>query len=170
MNGKAASRRIGITYDQLRYFVKRIDYFAKKDATRDHYHDFTFRDLAFLQLAAMMRADGIRLSEINNAISLLDEARKVSRIPGTLVYRSDVTLFSWDILDEPVLEKGRWIWSPTIIRASENLANGMDESNMRILKHIPGMLYSVLSVFDEMSRDDQMQLEFNKHMEVNEET
>lgn len=170
MNAKEASEMLGITYRQLRYLVERIDAITKKETSQGYAHEFNRQDLLFLKLAAMMRADGIRLNDINDAISLLEEAIKTVKMLGTLIYRSDTFKISTDVYDEPPLEKGRWEWTPTIFRTSENLANGMDESNMKILKHIPRGLYSVLAVFRELVGVDQLEFDFKKEKEVYEET
>ena len=170
MNGKEASKRVGITYYQLRYFVKRVDYFAQKDATRNHYHDFNFHELVYLKLAAIMRGDGIRLDDISDAIALVDEAVDVAPgHPGTLIYHPDAykSWFPENTFTNP-LTKGKWLWTPLIFRAIEENPNTGKVEDPII--HIPGMIYNVRSVAEEFAQDDQLMLEFDERKEVYEET
>jgi len=171
MNAKEASEMLGITYGQLRYLVERIDAITKKETSQGHAHDFNFQDLLFLKLAAMIRADKIRLDFINEAILLLEEAMKIhKRIHGTLIYRPDIykNWFPQDIFIEP-LATARWMWTPADFEWREGTAN-FNKQDISYVDHIPGTLYSVSGILRELTRNDQMQLEFKQRKEVYEET
>jgi hypothetical protein len=62
----------GLTYGQLNYLVKRVDA-LNRDKTQGKARKFTLRQAVYLKVASMMRADGIRISEVNQALSVLDE-------------------------------------------------------------------------------------------------
>lgn len=172
MNGKEASEVLGITYRQLGYFVDRIDAITKKETSQGHPHDLTFLDLVFLKLAAIMRADKIRLDDINDAISLVVEARKIEmKLPGTLIYRPDIykNWFPENIFIDP-LKKGRWMWTPRSFETAEKFAGA--EAGEHFMNRIPGMLYSVAAIVGEINEleNNQLELEFNPGKEVYEET
>ncbi len=170
MNGKEASEMLGITYRQLGYFVDRIDAITKKETSQGYAHDFTFHDLVYLKLAAIMRGDKIRLDYINDAISLVEEARKVeTKIPGTLIYMPDVykTWFPEKIFIEP-LKKGRWMWTPLSFQWIKNKERIEAGENIMPVDHIPGMLYSISAIVGEINQleNDQLTFEFaNSEME-----
>ena len=163
MDGVATSKLVGNTYPQLRYFVKRIDALPKKDTSQGHEHEFTYLDIVYLKLAAMMRADMIRLDYINDAISLVEEARRIEiKIPGTLIYMPDIykSWFPEKIFIEP-LKKGRWLWTPLSFRWAENMAEVEASENIMFVDHIPGMLYSISAIVREVNKLEDYQLELS---------
>jgi len=140
MNGKEASKFVGITYRQMRYFVDQIDALTKKETSQGHDHEFTFKDLVYLKLASVMRSDGMRLDEINKAIRPLDEYW-INENPidaGTLlkIYLDD-------------RDQYYWTWSP-------NFDEKFDVSMVRLPKY----LYNVEYYASKLAKDDQLAFEF----------
>ena len=148
MNGKEVVEKIGITYPQLRYFVRKIDALPKKETSQGHEHDFTFRDLVYLKLASIMRSDGLGLPVINDAIGLLDIYWTNAENPasaGSLLR-----------LDYPG-ERDTWAWG--FDRAEERFfINENGEAESDIITHVPGWIYSVADIAEELEKGDQLEL------------
>jgi len=183
MNGKEVVEKIGITYPQLRYFVRKIDALPKKETSQGHEHDFSFRDLVYLKLASIMRSDGLGLDEINIAIKQVAEAWKsdnpllagvLTRIPPAKKARSsrdmeteselndlwnDIKSVKSTDLDDDVLslEKRPVVWLWTL--DSEWYLRDTDTSEFRkFVEHIPNLVYSVSAVARDLSKGDQLEL------------
>ena len=71
MDAKQVKEITGLTYGQLNYLIDQVDA-LKRDKTQGKARDFSFRDLVLLKLASVMRADGLRLDEINDAFNGLN--------------------------------------------------------------------------------------------------
>ncbi len=149
MNGKEVVEKIGITYPQLRYFVRKIDALPKKESSQGHEHDFTFRDLVYLKLASIMRSDGIGLPVINDAIGLLDIYWTNAENPasaGSLLR-----------LDYPG-ERDIWAWG--LNRGEKRFfINEKGEAESDIITHAPGWIYSVAHIAEALEKGDQLELD-----------
>ena len=190
MNARKASELVGITYGQLRYFVRQIDALTKKETSQGHDHEFTFRDLVYLKLAALMREDGLRLDEINKGIYTLNgnwinaenptNAGVLTRIPPGKKPKNDrekemeedfdqlwreILIKNIREADEFYLASGprpvMWLWSSY---------NPWILKEEKSLNHIPGLMYSAMGIASELADDNQLELEFNPGKEVYEET
>ncbi len=163
MNGKEVAEKIGVTYPQLRYFVRKIDAVSKKDTSQGHEHDFTFRDLVYLKLASVMRSDGIGLDEINQAVGTLDYFLDVMSgymKDGVFVKQKDVSYRGG------LVKTREGVWSYGLGEYDdENVAfyydpkSGKEGSYKKTsLSHVPGFYYSVRAIVSELIKGDQLEL------------
>lgn len=145
MNGKQVIDQIGITYSRLRYFVRRIDALTKKETSQGHENDFSFRDLVFLQIATLMRSDGIGLDDINKGINILDEKwtdlDDNPKMAGTIIR-----------LDE---KPATWIWTLLVFPF------GSDDG-YKYRTRLPGSMYFASVIAQDLSRNDQLELELTQ--------
>ncbi len=157
MNGKEASKFVGITYRQMRYFVDQIDALTKKETSQGHDHEFGFLDLVFLKLAALMRSDGSRLDEINQAVGTLNYFWKtMPHLTGSGALVKD--------------NKGSWVFFvPTdLLNDGEFFyQNAEGEFTKKTsLTHVPGLYYNVAAIASELADENQLTFEFaNSEME-----
>lgn len=159
MNGKEVVEKIGITYPQLRYFVRKIDAVSKKDTSQGHEHDFTFRDLVYLKLASIMRADGLGLDEINQAIEVLDLFWKIPQFNrvGALV-KNGSGGWSYGSFDNYYIDHEAFYFDPK---------EGKEGSYKKTtLTHVPGFLYSVAHIAEELEKGDQLKLDLMSEVEA----
>lgn len=134
MNGKQVVEKIGITYPQLRYFTRRIDAITKKDTSQGHEHEFSFRDLVIFKVAADMRDDGIRLSEINEA---MNEVSRNWGQPGSVIRSGSYSGAGWE-------------WAPNM-----DLVN---THNSKRIPRLPGFMYDIGFYTAQMRESDQLEL------------
>jgi len=149
MDSKQIVEITGLTYGQLNYLIDQVDA-LKRDKTQGKARDFTFRELVYLKLAAVMRADGIRLDEINQAIQVVEDVNSMLAGGwqwGTLIRRNDKAKL--------------WTWSPnTFFSASwYNPTTNKLESPMDILRAI-GPVYDVGEIASDLAGANQMIFEF----------
>lgn len=115
MDAKQVIELTGLTYGQLNYLITRVDALTR-DKTQGKARDFSFQDLVYLKLAAVMRADGIRLDEINQAIKVLEDVNAMMPQEwkwGSLIRRNDKTpMWGWS----PNTFYDTFIFNPTTNR------------------------------------------------------
>ena len=70
MDTKQVKELTGLTDNQITYLIKKVDA-LKREKSQGKAREYTFRELVYLKLASLMRSDGIRLDEINEAIDRL---------------------------------------------------------------------------------------------------
>lgn len=105
MDGKTASRIVGITYGQLNLWVNQIDgLLSNEPISQGLPRNFTYRDLVLLSVAKNLRQDGCRMDAIRNAIKVISDNWKDDdpENAGWLL-SGDMKIFSWKGGDEPGL-------------------------------------------------------------------
>lgn len=149
MNTGKVKELTSLTDDQINYLIKKVDA-LKREKNQGKARDYSFRDLVYLKLAAVMRADGIRLDEINQAIQVVEDVNSMLAGGwqwGTLIRRNDKAKL--------------WTWSPnTFFSASwYNPTTNKLESPMDILRAI-GPVYDVGEIASDLAGANQMIFEF----------
>jgi len=103
MDGKTASRIVGITYGQLNLWVNQIDgLLSNPSESQGLPRNFTYRDLVLLNVAKYLRHDGCRMEAIRKAIKVVSDNWKDDdpENAGWLLTQ-DLKNFSWKGGDEP---------------------------------------------------------------------
>lgn len=143
MNTARVKELTGLTDDKLNYLIKKIDPLKRKK-TQGEAREYSFRDLVFLKVAAIMRSDGIRLSEVNQAIKVLDQT-DVAGQPGILIRGKD----------------NMWMWLPNAIY---NDRKGSVQGTR--ITRVSGFLYDVGFYASVIRDDNQLKLDLTEEMMV----
>lgn len=145
MNTGKVKELTSLTDDQINYLIKKVDA-LKREKNQGKARDYSFRDLVYLDLAAVMRHDGYRLDEINQAINLLEKNWINQESPeeaGTLI---------------AVQNKTQTLWMHSSINPLKNIAIPELDQNYR--KRIPKVLYDVSSLALLLFMRNQLAFEF----------
>lgn len=175
MDAAKVKELTGLTYGQLNYLIMQVQA-LKREKTQGKARDFTYRDLVLLKLASLMRSDGIRLDEINQAIGLVNDCwntdnplsagvltRMIKVTPekypesinkaGEIVQEKRLQeIKAWSVYIDPIL----WMWTP-----DSQWALGDDASDHlnKYFEHIPKFVYSVYAIARDLSKVDQLELD-----------
>lgn len=136
MDTNDVKKLTGLTGRQLEYMLNTVES-LKREKTQGKAREYSFRDLVFLKIAAVMRADGIRLSEINQAMN------EIARNWGQR---------------GAVMRNGRysgssWLWMPNM-----DLVVYDKNKKPKRIPRLPGIMYDVSFYAASLNDVDQMEL------------
>jgi len=143
MNTTKVKEITGLTDDQISYLIKKVDA-LKREKTQGKARDYSFRDVVFLKLASLMRADGLPISEIDQATINIDTLWQMTGTYGALLRNGD-----------------KWSWTPNSNYISgkslfiDPEKNTIEETN---LTHVPNYYYNISFIADELAKSDQPEL------------
>jgi len=155
MDAKQVKELTGLTYGQLNYLVDQVDA-LKREKTQGKARDFTFRDLVYLKVASLMRADGMSLPVINKGITLLNRTWVNSENPSAAG-----SLLRADENDKKVV----WYWGPMTVEEVFD-TNTSGERITEQITHIPGVMYNVAYIASELAKGDQLELDLMSEVEA----
>lgn len=170
MDAKQVKELTGLTYGQLNYLVDQVDA-LKREKTQGKARDFTFRDLALLKLASLMRSDGISTRDISEGVALADR----HSLKGEMFYYSEASRFQpledkffeiWKGAegrrDTDVFTMPKWIYIVTDETAKEKRIMNFD----KLPNHIPKFFYRVSAIASELAKGDQLELDLMSEVEA----
>ena len=138
MNAKEVINKTGITYPQLRQMVRKIDALPK--TTQGRKNEYSFRDLVIFKVAAVMREDGIGLSEINEA---MNEIAQNWGQPGSIIRSGRYSGASWE-----------WALNMDLVNAH----------NQKRIPSLPGFMYDIAFYTSQMRESDQLKLNMSEEV------
>lgn len=163
MDAKQVKELTGLTYGQLNYLIDQVDA-LKRDKTQGKARDFTFRDLALLKLASLMRSDGINTRDISAGVALADK----NSLKGEMFYYYEGNSFQtledkffeiWKGAegrrDTDIFTMPKWIYIVTDETAKEKRIMSFDN----FPNHIPKFFYRVSAIVSELEKGDQLELD-----------
>lgn len=127
MDGKQASKAVGMTYRRLNYYVKILDFLlSTPNESQGHEREFAFRDLVLLRLVNYLRSDGFKIDVIEPALKKVHENWQddLPENAGVLMRGQD----------------GTFEWSSTT--KLQIVSNGQGQP-IQVLKTIPKIYYNV---------------------------
>jgi len=133
MNTAKVKEVTGFTDAQVDYLIKKIDVLQREKA-QGKAREYSFRDLVIFKVAAVMRDDGIRLSEINEAMNEI--ARNWGQ-PGSIIRSGRYSGAGWE-------------WAPNM-----DLVN---THNQKRIPSLPGFMYDIAFYTSQMRESDQLKL------------
>lgn len=170
MDAKQVKELTGLTYGQLNYLIDQVDA-LKRDKTQGKARDFSFRDLALLKLASLMRSDGIGTRDISEGVALADR----NSLNGVMFYYSEGSRFQplesefyriWKGAegrkDTDIFAMPKWIYI-----MSDGASKAGESFNFDSFpNHIPKFFYRVSAITDELSKGDQLELNLMSEVEA----
>lgn len=136
MKTNAVIVKTGLTYGQLNYLLKQVNA-LNRDKTQGKAREYSFRDLVYLKIAAVMRSDGMGLTEINQALNALDQ--------------------NWGkrgaVMRNGVDSSSGWEWLPNM-----DLVTTDSDNKPKRIPRIPRYMYDVSYYVSELRKGDQMEL------------
>lgn len=171
MDTKQVKELTGLTDNQITYLIKKVDA-LKREKSQGKAREYTFRELVYLKLASLMRSDGIRLDEINEAIGTLDYFLDVTAgymKDGVFIKQREVS-YRGGILKA---RDGTWsyglgeYYDDDVMTVYFDPKEGKEGSyKMTKLTHVPGLYYNVRAIATELAKGDQLELGLMSEVEA----